>query len=111
MSIDQIAKLLRTCYYIMNKCALHPHSVHYSIPVLHISDRFCDSSKFLLSCTYYQYLRQIAASLLSAQAAHRWDVWSSPTQDTHGLRLAKQVLSECGIPLISSDHLLQPTFG
>lgn len=53
----------------------------------------------------------LAASLLLAQAAKRWEVWSTPTLDEHGMTLAVQVLHELGIPLMGSDHLIQPTFG
>ncbi len=69
------------------------------------------SSRILFLCARSSSRSLIAASLLLSQAAHRWDIWSSPTQDTHGLRLAEQVLSERGIPLISSDRLLYPAFG
>lgn len=53
----------------------------------------------------------MAASLLAIQDMQRWDIWSSPTQDTHGLHLAQQVLAQRHVPLIPSDHLIEPTFG
>lgn len=52
----------------------------------------------------------LAASLLTAVADNRFDVWATPTQDEHGLRLSQQVLQEQGIAPIAADRLIQPTF-
>lgn len=53
----------------------------------------------------------LAASILAANASGRYDIWSTPTQDEQGQIMAKQVLQEQGIPLLSSEHVIQPTFG
>lgn len=68
-------------------------------------------SRILFLCARESSRSLIAASLLSARAGEHWEVWSTPTQDVWGLQLAKQVLHEYGIALISSDFLIQPTFG
>ena len=69
------------------------------------------ASRILFLCARHSSRSLIAASLLAAQASHQWDIWSSPTQDRHGLQLAEKVLAERDIPLISTDHLIEPTFG
>ena len=62
-------------------------------------------------CARYSSRSLIAASLLTAQAPKRWDIWCSPTSDTQGLHLAEKVLSEQDIPLIDSNHQIEPVFG
>jgi protein-tyrosine-phosphatase len=69
------------------------------------------ASRILFLCARGSSRSLIAASLLSAQAGNRREVWSTPTQDAPGLKLAEQVLNEQGIALISSSSLIQPTFG
>jgi protein-tyrosine-phosphatase len=69
------------------------------------------ASRILFLCARGSSRSLIAASLLSAQAGHYWEVWSTPAQDAPGLQLAEQVLHEQGIALISPDSLIQPTFG
>lgn len=51
----------------------------------------------------------MAASILSVRAADQWDAWSTPTQNGQELHLTEHVLREQGIPLLASDHLIQPT--
>jgi len=68
------------------------------------------ASRVLFLCARGSSRSLIAASLLSAQAGNRWEVWSTPTQDALGLQLAGQVLHEQGIRLISPDFIIQPTF-
>jgi protein-tyrosine-phosphatase len=69
------------------------------------------ASRILLLCARGSSRSLVAASLLSAQAGNRWEVWSTPTQDALGLQLAEQVLHEQGLALISPRSLIQPTFG
>ncbi len=69
------------------------------------------ASRILFLCASGSSRSLIAASLLSAQADGRWEVWSTPTQDVWGLQLAEQVLHEQNYTLISSSFLIQPTFG
>jgi hypothetical protein len=69
------------------------------------------ASRIFFLCARHSSRSLIAASLLAAQASHQWDIWCSPTQDTHGLELAEQVLSERNIPLIALVHHIEPTFG
>lgn len=69
------------------------------------------ASRLFFLCARHSSRSLIAASLLAAQTSNRWDIWCSPTQDTHGLQLAEQVLSERDIPLIASEHCTEPVFG
>ena len=69
------------------------------------------TGRILFLCARGSSRSLVAASLLSAQAGNRWEVWSTPTQDALGLQLAERVLHERGVALISSDSLIQPTFG
>jgi protein-tyrosine-phosphatase len=69
------------------------------------------ASRILFLCAQGSSRSLIAASLLSARADDRWEVWSTPTQDVWGLQLAEQVLREQGYALISPNFLIQPTFG
>ena len=69
------------------------------------------ASRILFLCARASSRSLLAASLLSAQAGNRWQVWSTPTQDALGLQLVGQVLHEQGIRLISPDFIIQPTFG
>ena len=69
------------------------------------------ASRVFFLCAHHSSRSLIAASLLAAQTSHQWDIWCSPTQDTHGLQLAEQVLSEHAIPLIASDRCIEPEFG
>ena len=69
------------------------------------------ASRLFFMCARHSSRSLIAASLLAAQASNQWDIWCSPTQDTHRLQLAEQVLSEQDIPLIAPDHCIEPEFG
>ena len=67
--------------------------------------------RILFLCARGSSRALLAASILEALAESRWDVWSTPTQDEQGRVLTEQVLQEGGIPLLASDHLIQPAFG
>jgi protein-tyrosine-phosphatase len=68
------------------------------------------AARILFLCARGSSRSLIAASLLTAQAGNRWEVWSTPTQEAAGLQLAEQVLREQGIALISPNFLIQPGF-
>jgi protein-tyrosine-phosphatase len=68
-------------------------------------------SRLLFLCARGSSRALLAASILEALAERHWDVWSTPTQDEQGRVLAEQVLHEQGIPLLASDHFIEPTFG
>lgn len=68
-------------------------------------------ARVLFLCAASSPRATLAASILNAQAPGRWEVWSSPTQDSQGLMLAGQVLQEHSIPLIAPDRIISPTFG
>lgn len=69
------------------------------------------TARLLFFCALGSSRSLIAASLLVAQGRNQWEVWSTPTQDKQGLQMAERVLHEQSIALISSDNLIQPTFG
>lgn len=68
-------------------------------------------ARILFLCARESSRSLLAASILAAKASDRYTVWSTPTQDKLGRTLAEQVLQEQQIPLLSSDHFIQPTFG
>jgi protein-tyrosine-phosphatase len=67
-------------------------------------------SRILFLCARTSARAMIAGSILAARAADTWDVWSTPTSDLLGQRLASEVLQERGIPLLPSDHLTSALF-
>ena len=68
-------------------------------------------ARVLFLCAASSPRALLAASILNGEAPGRWEAWSSPTQDLHGLALAEQVLQEHAIPLIAPDRIISPTFG
>lgn len=67
--------------------------------------------RLLFLCSLGSSRALLAASILEALAGSQYDVWSTLTDDEQGRILAEQVLLEQGMPLLASDHLIQPTFG
>jgi protein-tyrosine-phosphatase len=68
-------------------------------------------SRLIFLCARGSGRSELAASLLEAVAGSRFETWSTPTQDVQGRSLVEEVLHEQGIALLSSDRLIQPTFG
>jgi hypothetical protein len=53
----------------------------------------------------------MAASLLAAQTPAAWDIWVAPGPfAVEDIALARQVLEEIHIPLISSPQTAEPSF-
>ena len=52
----------------------------------------------------------LAASLLAAHHAERWEAWGTSTLDEQGRLLVEQVLRERGIDPLPIGRLIQPTF-
>lgn len=69
------------------------------------------TSRILFLCARSSSRSLLAASMLADRASDRYDVWSTPTKDKLGRTLTEQVLQEQHIPLLSSDHFIQPAFG
>ncbi len=69
------------------------------------------TARILFLCAQGSSRALLAASLLYAQGAAQWEVWSTPPSEEHGKSLVEQVLQEQGIALLPSDRLIQPTFG
>jgi hypothetical protein len=53
----------------------------------------------------------LAASLLQSTAENRFEIWSSPPQDTKEHALIERLLQEQGSTPLAPDHLIQPRFG
>jgi protein-tyrosine-phosphatase len=68
-------------------------------------------SRILFLCARSSSRSLLAASILVNKASDRYDVWSTPTQDARGSILAKQVLQEQQVSLLTPEHFIQPTFG
>ena len=64
--------------------------------------------RILFLCARASARSLMAASILAEKAGNQWEIWSTPTQDEHGLHLTESVLRERGIPLITADHVIQP---
>jgi hypothetical protein len=69
------------------------------------------ASRLFFLCAHGSGRALLAASLLQSIGGNRFDIWSSPTQDTQEYALIAHILQEQGVPLLASDHLIQPTFG
>jgi len=69
------------------------------------------TTRVLFLCAHGSSRALLAASLLHAQSASQWEVWSTPPSEEQGKSLVEQVLQEQGIALLPSDRLIQPTFG
>lgn len=67
--------------------------------------------RILFLCARQSSRAFMAASILAAIAEAKWDAWSTPTQDQHGLVVAKHVLQEQRIPLLASNRVIEPTWG
>lgn len=67
--------------------------------------------RLLFLCALGSSRALLAASILEAMAAREYDVWSTPPTSEHERLLVEQVLHEQTIAPLSSDHLIQPTFG
>lgn len=69
------------------------------------------TSRLFFLCARGSGRALLAASLLQSTAGNRFEIWSTPTQDTQEHALIERLLQEQGVPLLASDHLIQPTFG
>jgi protein-tyrosine-phosphatase len=67
--------------------------------------------RLLFVCAQGSSRALLAASLLHARAADRWEVWCTPTADQHGYALAEQVLREQGSAPLAFERLIHPTSG
>jgi hypothetical protein len=69
------------------------------------------SSRLFILCARRSGRALLAASLLHSTAGNRFEIWSSPPQDTQEHALIERIVQEQGLTLLASDHLIQPTFG
>lgn len=69
------------------------------------------TTRILFLCARFSGRALLAASLVHAQDAARWEVWSTPPSGEQATLVVEQVLQEQGMALLSSDHLIIPAFG
>ena len=69
------------------------------------------ASRLLFLCAQRSGRALLAASLLHATSGNRFDIWSSPAQDTQEYALIERIVQEQGVTLLASGHLIQPAFG
>ena len=69
------------------------------------------ASRLLFLCAQGSGRALLAASLLHSTSGNRFDIWSSPAQDTQEHALIERIVQEQGATLLASDHLIQPAFG
>ncbi len=68
--------------------------------------------RLLFLCAQRSVRALMAASLLSARARGPWDIWHTPTStNQQEQELARQVLEEMGIPLLTASQETEPSFG
>src|SRR5215469_52244 len=61
-------------------------------------------ARILFLCAQGSRRALLAASILHAQGAAQWEVWSTPPSEEHGKSLVEQVLQEQGIALLPADR-------
>ncbi len=69
------------------------------------------ASRLLFLCARGSGRALLAASLLQSMARNRFDIWSTPPQQTQDRALVAHILQEQGVALLAPDRLTQPTFG
>lgn len=69
------------------------------------------ASRLFFLCARGSGRALFAASLLQSTAGNRFEIWSSPPQDTREQALIERLLQEQGVAPLAPDHLIQPTFG
>lgn len=67
--------------------------------------------RLLFVCAQGSSRALLAASLLHAREAARWEVWCTPTTEPQGYTLAEQVLREDGSPPLPAERVIQPISG
>jgi len=67
--------------------------------------------RVLFLCAQHSVRELMAASLLTAQEPRVWDIWIAPASwSSDGLALARYVLNEIHIPLLTSPQTVEPSF-
>lgn len=71
-----------------------------------------NQKRILFLCSYRSVRAQMAASLLSARVRRPWDIWSTEVEaPPQELDLARRVLDELGMALLSRPQTSEPSFG
>jgi hypothetical protein len=70
-----------------------------------------EQKRILFLCAHHSVRELLAASLLATYEPEAWDIWiaSTPFPDDE-VALARQVLDEIHVPLLSSPQTTQPSF-
>lgn len=70
-----------------------------------------NQKRVLFLCAQHSVRELMAASLLAAQEQHVWDIWIAPALlSSDAVALARQVLDEIHISLLSSPQIVPPSF-
>jgi protein-tyrosine-phosphatase len=67
--------------------------------------------RLLFVCAQGSSRALLAASLLHAREANRWEVWCTPTTEQQDYTLAEQVLREHGSTPLPTERVTQPISG
>lgn len=67
--------------------------------------------RILLLCSARSLRSLMAASLLASNQQTRWDIWSTPVQQTTDYELVRRVLAEIQVPLLQSPQVTEPLPG
>lgn len=69
------------------------------------------ASRLLFLCARGSGRALLAASLLQSMVGNRFEIWSTPPQNTQDRALVEHILREQSVALLASDRLTQPAFG
>jgi hypothetical protein len=69
------------------------------------------ASRLFFLCARGSGRALLAASLLQSTAQNRFEIWSSPPQESQEQVLVERLLQEQGVAPLPPSHLIQPTFG
>lgn len=68
-------------------------------------------TRILFLCARGSGRALLAASFLQSLSATRFEIWSTPPQQTQDQALVETILQERGVALLSLERLIQPVFG
>lgn len=106
--LQKILPVLREQGKLLCKASFLPTFSFHS-PSMRIFRMSEHRKRVLFLCAHRSVRALMAASLFAARAHGSWDIWSTPVQsDSQELDLARQVLDEVGIPLLTLPQTTEP---
>lgn len=69
------------------------------------------ASRLFFLCARGSGRALLAASLLEATVGNRFEIWSTPPQNTQDRALVERIIQEQGVALLAQDRLIEPAFG